>query len=134
MAFEWFDARALGADARLDAGAIRVRPIMAGVRYTIPVGRLAISPSLVGGYSFNSIRVPDQGDAAGLPISVDNSFVWRPGVALWLDSGRRSLIHVSIGRALTSPGVTVIENGLLRKQSVSADTTVVLVGVAYRLF
>ncbi len=135
VAFEWFDAQAVvTADTRLDAGRMRVRPFMAGVGYTIPVGRLAISSSLVGGYAFNSLRLPDEGDAAGLPIGVDNSFVWRPGVSLWLDAGHRTLVHASLGRALTSPGVTVIENGQLRKRSVSADTTVVLVGVAYRLF
>ena len=119
---------------RADAGDMRVRPLMAGVAYTIPVGRLGIATSLVGGYAFNSIRLPAEGDAAGLPVSVDNSFVWRPGVALWFAGGRRTLLHASIGRALTRPGITVIENGQLRKRSVTANTTVVLVGVAYRLF
>jgi hypothetical protein len=135
VAFEWFEARAASAtDSRLDGGGIRVRPIMAGIRYTLPIGRLAIAPSLVAGYAFNSIRVPDHGDAAGVPVGVDNSFVWRPAVGLWLDSGRRTLVHASVGRVLTSPGTTVIENGALRKRTVSADTTVVLVGVAYRWF
>lgn len=132
---KWFDARAAAPlDTRSDAGTIRVRSIMAGVRYTMPMGRLAVSPTLVGGYAFNSIGVPGEGDAAGLPVAVDDSFVWRPSMAVWFDSGRRTLVHVSIGRALTSPRVTVIESGRLVKRSVSADTTVVVMGLAYRLF
>lgn len=135
IALEWFDATlAMTPDARPDAGAVKIRPIMAGVRYTIPVGRVAFSPSLVAGYAFNAIRVPDEGGAPGLPVGIDNSWVLRPGVTVWIDSGRRTSVNMSLGRAITSPQVTFVENGRLLKRSVSANTTVALVGLVYRLF
>lgn len=135
IAFEWFDATLLTSpDARVDSGAVKIRPVMAGVRYTLPVGRVGFSPSIVAGYAFNSIRVPDEGAALGLPVGVDNSWVLRPGVSVWIDSGHRTSVNLSIGRAITSPHVTFVEDGRLRKRAVSADTTVALVGLVYRLF
>ena len=135
IAFEWFDATlVLSPDAPVDAGAVKIRPIMGGVRYTLPVGRVGFSPSIVAGYAFNSIRVPDEGRAHGLPVGVDNSWVLRPGFSIWIDSGHRTAVNLSVGRAITRPHVTFVENGVLRKRSVSADTTVALIGIVYRLF
>ena len=135
IAFEWFDARvAASPDAPFDAGAVRLRPVMAGVRYARLFGRVSLVPSLVAGYSFNRIGVPDEGAAAGLPVEIANSFVWRPGVSVWIDTSRRTVLNLSIGRAFTNPRVTFVEGGRLTERNVSADTSVVLVGFAYRLF
>lgn len=135
IAFEWFDARvAASPDAPFDAGAVRLRPIMGGVRYARPFGRVSLVPSLVAGYSFNRIDVPEEGAASGLPVEVANSFVWRPGVSVWIDTSRRTVLSLSIGRAFTDPRVTFVDGDRLSDRRVSADTTVVLVGFAYRLF
>ncbi len=135
VAFEWFDARvAASPDAPIDAGAVRLRPLMAGVRYARPFGRVSVAPSLVAGYSINRLGVPGQGSASTLPVEIANSFVWRPGVSVWIDTSRRTVLNLSIGRAFTDPRVTFVESGRLVERTVSADTTVVLVGVAYRLF
>lgn len=135
VAFEWFDAR-VGAspDAPLDAGAVRLKPVMAGVRYVWPVGRASLAPSLVAGYSFNRIGVPEAGAASRLPVEIANSIVWRPGVSVWIDTSRRTVLNLSIGRAFTKPQVTFVESGQLVERGVSANTTVVLVGFSYRLF
>ena len=135
IAFEWFDARvAASPDAPFDAGAVRLRPIMGGVRYARLFGRVSLVPSLVAGYSFNRIGVPEEGAASGLPVEIANSFVWRPGVSVWIDTTRRTVLNLSIGRAFTDPRVTFVDGGRLSERRVSADTTVVLVGFAYRLF
>ncbi len=135
IAFEWFDARvAASPDAPFDAGVVRLRPLMAGVRYARPFGRVSVAPSLVAGYSFNRVGVPEQGAASGLPVEIANSFVWRPGVSVWIDTSRRTVLNLSIGRAFTSPRVTFVETGRLVERKVSADTTVVLVGIAYQFF
>lgn len=135
IAFDWFDAVPIAPEeAAGDVGRVRVRPIMAGVRYTLPVGRLSIVPSLVAGYAFNGLRVAESGAVERLSVGVSNSFAWRPGVAFWVEGGRRTAIHLSLGRVLTSPRFTVVENGRLRERTLSADTTVVQVGLAYKLF
>lgn len=135
LAFEWFDARVdASPDAPIDAGAVRLRPVMAGVRYAREFGRVSLVPSLVAGYSFNRIGVPDAGTASRLPVEIANSFVWRPGVSAWISTSRRTVLNLSIGRAFTDPRVTFVDDGRLVERKVSTDTTVVLVGVAYRFF
>jgi hypothetical protein len=135
VAFEWYQQSvALSPDATFDAGVLTVRPVMAGVHYTVPLGRLSLSPSLVGGYAFNRLRVPQEGAARDLPVDVTNSLVWRPGVAMWVDATRRTAFTLSIGRAFTRPRVTYVENGRLVERQVRAGATVLLAGVVYRLF
>jgi hypothetical protein len=131
--FDWY-----GADVTNEPGSsesrLRVRPVMAGVRYTATLGRVAISPSLVGGYAFNRIIVPDAGAADRLAVDADNSLVWRPGVALWIDAGRRTVVNLSVGRMLTRLNVTFVEAGVIEQRTVSGDATTVSVGLVYRLF
>ncbi len=117
IAFEWFDARvAASPDAPIDAGAVRLRPMMGGVRYARQFGRVSVVPSLVAGYSFNRIGVPEEGAAARLPVEVGNSFVWRPGVSVWIDTSRRTVLNLSIGRAFTDPRVTFVDGGRLSER------------------
>jgi hypothetical protein len=135
IAFDWSAVRlAFPDDERSDAGDTRLRPFMAGLRYTRPVGRLAVSPSVVAGYSINSLSVPDAGDTRGLPVAVSNSLVWRPGVSVWIKSGRHTAINLSIGRLITRPDVTFVIDGQLRTSRVTADTTIATVGVVYHIF
>lgn len=113
---------------------LRVWPVMAGLRYTATAGRVAISPSLVGGYAFNRIIVPNTGAADRLAVDAGNSLVWRPGVALWIDAGRRTVVNLSVGRLLTRLNVTFVEAGVIEQRTVSGDATTVSVGLVYRLF
>jgi len=135
VAFEWYQQTvALSPEATFDAGVMTVRPIMAGVHYTASLGRVSLSPSLVAGYAFNHLSVPQEGAARDLPVDVTNSLVWRPGVALWVDATRRTAFTFSVGRAFTRPRVTYVENGVLVDRHVRAGATVLLAGVVYRLF
>ena len=88
----------------------------------------------MAGYAFNSLRVPEAGGARGLAVDVANSLVWRPGVAVWIDTSRRTSLNLSVGRAFTRPRVTFVEDAGSSIATCSADTTVVVAGLVYRLF
>ncbi|MDP3717196.1 MAG: BON domain-containing protein [Acidobacteriota bacterium] len=131
--FDWHGASVAAAPGSSESR-LRVRPVMAGVRYTATAGRVAISPSLVGGYAFNRIIVPNTGAADRLAVDAENSLVWRPGVSLWIDAGRRTVVNLSVGRVLTRLNVTFVEAGAIEQRTVSGDATTVSVGLVYRLF
>ena len=107
---------------------------MAGLGYTVAAGRVAISPSPVGGYAFNRIIVPNTGAGGRLAVDAGNSLVWRPGVAVWINTGRRMVANLSVGRVLTRVKVTFVDAGGIEQRSMRGDATTVSVGIAYWLF
>jgi hypothetical protein len=107
---------------------------MGGLGYTFARDRASLSISVVGGVAFNSLTVTDTGVAAGLPVEVDNSLAWRPGLSLWFDTSRRTAVNLSVGHVITRLRLTVLEDGHLEKREASGDTTIVHAGLAYRLF
>ena len=135
VGFEWFsaDLRSITALPQV-LSRISVKPVMAGLGYTLVRGRVSVSPSIVGGIAFNSLTVTETGAAAGVPVEVDNSLVWRPGVSAWIDMSRRIAVNVSAGHVMTGLRVTILEGGRLVKRDVRGDTTTVHAGVAYKLF
>jgi len=135
IAFDWFGTTLVAAPApAVDTGNVRVRPLMAGVGYSVPIGRMLLTPSLVAGYAFNSLRLPEDGVVEGMPVGIDNSLAWRPGIAVWIDAGRHTSLNVTLGRVMTSPRVTFVEDSQFRIRTLSADTTILFVGLAYTLF
>jgi hypothetical protein len=135
VVFDWFGTTtAESPDAPLDAGRTTIRPVLAGLGYTVAVGRLQATPSFSVGYAFNSLHVPDQGVAQGVPVEVANSVAWRPGLAVSIDTSRRTALTFSLGRVFTRPRVTFIDDAILSRRPVNADTTVFLAGLVYRLF
>ena len=135
IGLDWFQAslQSQGADAR-SLTRVRVRPVMAGIGYTMVADRLAVTPSLVGGVAFNSLSVTETGLAAGLPVEVSNSLVWRPAVSVWYDVSRRIALNVTVGRIVTRMRVTVLDGERLDRRNLRGDTTTVHAGLAYRLF
>jgi hypothetical protein len=136
VGFDWFQA-----DLRSGAGSsavlsrVHVRPVMVGASYTFASERVSVSPSLVGGVAFNSLSITQTGVATpSVPVEVGNSLVWRPGVSVWVDMGRRAALNVSAGYLMTGLRVTVLEDGRLEKRRTRGDTMVVHAGVAYKLF
>ena len=134
MGFDWYGTTVSASADSSPASRLRVRPIMVGVAYTIIAGRMSVVPSLVGGYSFNRIAVPDTGTAATLAVDVRNSLAWRPGISVWIDTGRRTAANVSIGRLMTRLKVTYMEDGLIEQRSLNGHATMLSVGLAYKLF
>ncbi|MGH9349861.1 MAG: BON domain-containing protein [Vicinamibacterales bacterium] len=134
IGFDWFQAEleSVGGSATLTR--VNVKPVMAGVGYTLAADRLSITPSIVGGYAFNSLTVTDTGVVRGLPVEVGNSFVWRLGTSAWYDVSRRIAINASIGYVMTGLRLTVLGDERLETHRASGDTAIVHVGLAYRLF
>ena len=69
----WLDLDVDGSGGR---GRLRTRPLMLGIGYTVPTGRLMTTVSVVGGPSWNSLRL----DGAAKEDSV--SVAVRPGVGV----------------------------------------------------
>lgn len=134
LGFDWYRASLTPAGAGLSSSALRVRPVMAGVSYTMASGPLSISPSIVGGYSFNRVHAPDGGMAGRLAVDAGNSFAWRPAVSMWIDTSRRTAAYVSIGHVRTSPTVTFVEEGRIDRRALPAHATMLSAGLAYTLF
>jgi hypothetical protein len=130
---DWYAAKLIGEPGG-PTTRLRLRPIMVGLAYTVVAGRFSISPSLVGGYSFNSIVAPKEGSVGRLAIDADNSLAWRPGVSVWIDTGRRTAANLSVGLLRTRLNVTYIDAGVIEQRSMRGDATMVSIGVAYRLF
>jgi hypothetical protein len=135
LALNWFQTNLKGASPDPDViSRIHVRPLMGGLGYTWAAGRVSVSPSIVGGVAFNSITVPETGEAGRIAIEVGNSLVWRPGVSVWVDVNRRVAVNLSLGYVVMGLRVTFLENGRLVKRGVTGDTAIVHAGVAYKLF
>ena len=90
-AFNWFDADLDGPVADLEGpvGDIRVRPLMAGIGYTVGSDRASVTFSVVGGPSWNRLRINetfrDRLDDAGITADAqytDVSVAVRPGASL----------------------------------------------------
>jgi hypothetical protein len=135
IGLNWFQAELQSLDGRPEVlTRVQVKPIMAGIGYTIAGERTSLSASVVGGYAWNSLTVTDTGAAAGLPVEVDNSLAWRPGVSIWYDLSRRTALNLTVGHVVTRLRLTVLEEGRLEKRSARGDTTIVHAGIAYKLF
>lgn len=134
VGFDWFSAEVVGGGGA-SVARVHVKPIMAGLSYTLRTDRLSISPSLVGGYAFNGISVSGRGAPVGhLPIDAGNSLVWRPGASLWFDPGGRLALNVSGGYVMTRFDLTVIDEGRLSRLRTRGDALLLHAGVAYKVF
>lgn len=134
LGLDWFRATLTPAGPALASSRLAVRPLMLGLGYTLVLGRVSVAPSIVGGYAFNSIAVPETGASGRLAVSVRNSLAWRPGVSVWIDTGRRTSLNLSVGRVMTRVRVTFIDDGRIDQQELAAHSTLMSVGLAYRVF
>ena len=117
VGLDWFQAELQSlAESREVLTRVQIKPVMLGASYTFASERTSLSASLVGGYAWNSLTVTDTGIAAGLPVGVDNSLAWRPGVSLWYDVNRRTALNLSVGHVITRLRLTVLEGGRLEKR------------------
>jgi hypothetical protein len=135
-ALNWFRANlenpsgAGGAFARL-----RVRPLMAGVAYTIQNGPFMTSLSVVAGPSFNHVKFDDDFPSAGASIDVENSVAVRPGVGLtWTVAPRVAIVGFG-GYMLNRPDMTYRDSaGVELRNRWRADSVVLSAGAVYSLF
>jgi hypothetical protein len=123
-------------------GSIRMRALLAGFGTTQRISsRFTVSGNVFGGYSFNSLTA-DSGlglayartgvSLAG--VSVNNSAVAKPEVAIWYDFFRHVGVGVSAAYVFTRPDETITTaGGQVQHRSINGDTwefsTGVVVGV-----
>ena len=135
IGFSWFKTDLSSADTAETLGRITIRPVMAGVNYTLnDQTRWALSLSMVAGLAFNSFAFEESTVRDGLALAVDNSFAMRPGASRWYDINSRAAFNVFGGYVITRPGMTFLEGGQFVRRSVRADAAVLSVGLAWKLF
>ena len=136
-AFNWFRADLQDpAGGTGDFARLRVRPLMAGVSYTVGSDAVLTSFSIVGGPSFNKAEF-HRSYAAGSDESIraDNGIAVRPGVGVtWTVAPRVGVVGFG-GYLINRPDV-VYRNRFGQEISDrwKADAVVLSVGVVYSLF
>ncbi|MGQ0734100.1 MAG: BON domain-containing protein, partial [Acidobacteriota bacterium] len=135
LGFSWYQTD-LSSDptAAASVGRLNIRPVMAGLEYTIRRDRHALAASLVGGVAFNSYKIESAGGGERVAVAVGNSLAVRPGVTFWYEASRRIALHVFGGYVITRPDVTYLRDGRLERGDLRGDAAIVNAGVAYKLF
>lgn len=125
---------------RTTIGEIRLRPVMAGIGYSMGRGRARTTIGVVAGYAFNSSVVSRELPAGTTAsISVTDAWVVRPSVALTYALTRRLAIISSVGYVYMDPTVraTLDEHGIRKSVglgSYRADYVNFKVGTAFSFF
>jgi len=135
-AFNWFRADLENpSGASGDFGRLRVRPLMAGVRYSIETGNLLTSFSIVAGPSFNKAEFEKSYQSSGESIDADTSFAVRPGVGLtWTVAPRVAIVGFG-GFLINRPDVVYRNRaGQEFRDQWKADAVVLSVGAVYSVF
>lgn len=141
-AFNWFRADISDPSGEPgDFARMRIRPLMAGIAYTIGPDRVLTSFSIVAGPSFNRIDFEDAfldrvaGIGATPTIDIENSFVIRPGVNVtWTVAPRVAIVGFG-GYMFNRPDVVYTDPfGTEFRERWKADAAVISVGAVYSLF
>lgn len=141
-AFNWFRADLQNPSGDTgDFARIRVRPLMAGIAYTIGSGAVLTSFSVVAGPSFNSIDFEDEfldnlPQGGGTPtVDIENSIAFRPGVNVTITVAPRVAIVGFGGYFISHPDVLYRDrNGTEFRNRWKLDSVVVSAAVVYSLF
>ena len=142
--FGWFDLGVRQSDttAGADLGTLRMRPVMAGYGYTRVWGRATVTADLVGGYSFNSLKLAPSAaadyqartGAQNVDGHASNAFTLKPEVQVWYDLSDRVGLRVTGGYLLARPSVTISSTLGDDTRPVHADVFLVTVGLVYSIF
>jgi hypothetical protein len=141
-AFNWFraDLQNPAGDSG-DFARLRVRPLMAGIAYTIGSDKVLTSFSVVAGPSFNSADFEDDfidnlPQGAGTPaIDIENSFAFRPGVNVTFTVAPRVAIIGFGGYFVSHPDVVYRDRfGTEFRNRWKLDSVVVSAAVVYSIF
>ena len=135
-ALNWYRADLLNpAGGDDDFARLRVRPLMAGVSYTIGNETVLTSFSIVAGPSFNSAKFRDYTPGAGETIDAETSVAVRPGVGITWTVAPRAAILGFAGYMINRPDV-LYRNGAGQefRDQWKADSVVLSIGAVYSLF
>ena len=140
-ALNWFRADVDNpSGASGDFGRLRVRPLMAGVAYTVGNQPTLVSFSIVAGPSFNSFSFRDD-FLNSLPgpnepdLDIKTSFAVRPGVGVTFTVAPRVAIVGFGGYMINRPDIVYRDvNGQEFRNRWKADSVVLSIGAVYSLF
>ena len=135
-ALNWYRADILNpAGGESDFARLRVRPLMAGVSYTVGSDTVLTSFSIVAGPSFNSAKFRDYTPAAGETIDAETSVAVRPGIGItWTVAPRVAIVGFG-GYMINRPDVLYRDAaGQEFRDRWKADSVVLSVGAVCSLF
>jgi hypothetical protein len=140
-AFNWFRADVDDpAGGGGDFARLRIRPLMAGVAYTIGPPKVLTSFSIVAGPSWNRFDFDDDfldrvGRSPAPSVDINTSFAVRPGVNVtWTVAPRVGIIFFG-GYMINRPDVVYTDTaGNEFRNRWKADAVVLSVGAVYSLF
>lgn len=135
-ALNWFRAELGHPDGgEQDFAELRVRPLMAGIGYTIGTDRLLTTFSLVLGPSFNKAEFEDEFVEPGATIDAETSFAIRPGVSVTITVAPRVAIVGFGGYMHNDPKVVYRDaSGAEFRERWRASAVVLSAGLVYSLF
>jgi hypothetical protein len=114
---------------------MRVRPLLAGVAYSVQSGNLLTSFSVVAGPSFNRVDFDDAFTPAGASIDIENSLAVRPGVGLTYTVAPRVAIIGFGGYMWNRPDTTYRSStGVELRNRWRADAYGLSAGLVFSLF
>ena len=124
-----------------DFATMRIRPLMAGVAYTIGPPKVLTSFSFVAGWSFNRFDFEDsfidnlpQGSVRP-SVDIENAFAVRPGVNVTVTVAPRVAIVGFGGYMVSRPDVVYRDTtGAEFRNRWKADAFVLSAGIVYSLF
>ena len=135
LELNWFEAALeRGPQGQPALAAVRLRPLMAGLEYSVVRGRVSFGASIVGGYSFNGVTVETTQAGPGRAIDVADSLAVRPGFSAWFDATERVGIHLRLGYLMSRPKVTFGSDQAVTTERIRANALVVSAGLAYWTF
>jgi hypothetical protein len=134
IGFGWFGADLhSGPSSETRLARIRIRPIMGGIGYTVGRRGVTTTFALVAGPAVNGLS-PDAPEAGEFAAKIGNSFAWRPGISVWLDTSSRVALNLSGAYLVTRPQLTRFQDGGLVTDTLRADALLVRVGGVYKVF
>lgn len=123
-----------------DFATLRVRPLMAGVAYTVGNQPVLVSFSIVAGPSFNSLDFDDDFINSLPPgpqpsLDIKNSFAVRPGVGITVTVAPRVAIIGFGGYSFNRPDLVYRDRtGQEFRNQWKADAVLLSIGAVYSLF
>jgi hypothetical protein len=119
-------------------GSLRMRAVLVGYGHTKRIKRFTASASVNGGYSFNDLTtdvgtVPAFASAGTslIGLSVNNSFVAKPEVAVWYDVFKHVGVGLSAAYLITRPEEVMRTPAGTQSRNLRADTFELTVGLTF---
>lgn len=120
---------------------VRVRPVMAGMGYTIRRGAWSYDLGVAAGWTFNSGEVLPAAEryfagagASPVEVEVSNSFAVRPRLRVYYDTPSRISFTGTVGVAFLDPEVTLRSGGRSLELDRNLTSLTLEAGIVFAIF